>query len=187
MTGNRSLLVKRQKAMRWMSLVIALMMGSVACGTADETATTTTTTADISTTSTIGDATSTTVFSGSSTSTPQTTTTIGQTSSPSVAETTSTTSGVTTTTTDFEDQLPPGVLDAIIADAAGRAAVLPEQVQVDDVIAESFPDASLGCPEPGKFYAQVITPGFQVLIDAYGLQLDYRVDGQTGDFKLCES
>lgn len=168
-----------------MSLVFALMVSVVACGTADQAAPTSTTPLANSTTSAVG-ATTTTPAPDSSTSAPQTTTTVAQTSSTSIAQTTSTTSEVTTTTSDFEDQLPPGVLDSIIADAASRIDVPLEQVHVDDVIAESFPDASLGCPEPGQFYAQVVTPGFQVLVDAYGLPLDYRVDGRNETYRLCE-
>ena len=30
--------------------------------------------------------------------------------------------------------------------------------------AVDWPDASLGCPEPGHMYAQVITPGYRVLL-----------------------
>lgn len=50
----------------------------------------------------------------------------------------------------------------------------------------TFDDASLGCPEPGRLYAQVLTQGFQVIVEAGEAELDYRVDERTGAFKLCE-
>ena len=39
-----------------------------------------------------------------------------------------------------------------------------------------WPDASLGCPEPGKSYAQVVTPGWNVLIDRLGAEYEFHAD-----------
>lgn len=43
-----------------------------------------------------------------------------------------------------------------------------------------FPDASLDCRQPGSAYAQVITPGFRVLVEASGRRFDVRVAGTDG-------
>lgn len=50
--------------------------------------------------------------------------------------------------------------------------------------AETFGDASLGCPETGESYAQVITPGFQFLLTYRGQTYDYRFprQGDVGVF-----
>lgn len=37
-----------------------------------------------------------------------------------------------------------------------------EQLRVQQVQALDWPDSSLGCPQPGMMYLQVITPGFKV-------------------------
>jgi len=37
-----------------------------------------------------------------------------------------------------------------------------EQVEVEDAVAREWPDASLGCPENGKLYAQLMTRGYRV-------------------------
>lgn len=37
-------------------------------------------------------------------------------------------------------------------------------------------DTSLGCPEPGKLYAQVITPGYRLTLTADGEQYVYHTD-----------
>ena len=47
---------------------------------------------------------------------------------------------------------------------------------VTSATARDFPNPGLGCPEPGLVYPQVITPGYQVLLEADGERFDYRVD-----------
>ena len=37
-------------------------------------------------------------------------------------------------------------------------------------------DASLGRPQPGMMYAQVITPGYLVVLEADGQQYTYHTD-----------
>ena len=37
-----------------------------------------------------------------------------------------------------------------------------EQIAVETVEAVEWPDASLGAPQPGYMYAQVITPGYRI-------------------------
>lgn len=46
----------------------------------------------------------------------------------------------------------------------GQARVPAEQLVVESVTAVDWPDSSLGCPQPGMMYAQVITPGFKVIL-----------------------
>ena len=45
-------------------------------------------------------------------------------------------------------------------------------------ISKTWPDASLGCPEPGMMYAQVLTPGILVVL-SYGGEL-HRYHGGIG-------
>ena len=42
----------------------------------------------------------------------------------------------------------------------------PEQFSVQNARAVDWPDSSLGCPQPGMMYLQVITPGFKVMLKA---------------------
>lgn len=48
-----------------------------------------------------------------------------------------------------------------------------------------WPDASLGCAEPGKSYAQVITPGWKVLIDRRGEGYEFHTDRDGGHIVNC--
>lgn len=38
------------------------------------------------------------------------------------------------------------------------------QLSVQEVTSVQWPDSSLGCPQPGMMYAQVITDGYKVLL-----------------------
>lgn len=58
---------------------------------------------------------------------------------------------------------------------------------VTTVSAESvtWPDGSLGCPEPGQMYTQALVDGYQVIVEVGGTRYDYRVGSGT-DVRLCE-
>ena len=61
--------------------------------------------------------------------------------------------------------------------------IAPDSARVISSTPRDFPDASLDCPQPDTAYAQVITPGFQVLVEADGRRFDVRVAGSTG--RIC--
>jgi hypothetical protein len=69
-------------------------------------------------------------------------------------------------------------------DLAQRLDMSPEDILMVSVQAVDWPDASLGCPEPGMMYAQVITPGFRVVLEAEGQQYHYHSGG--GNTVLCQ-
>ncbi len=48
---------------------------------------------------------------------------------------------------------------------------------------KNFADASLDCPVAGMGYAQVITPGHRIVIEAEGRRFDVRVSGGSG--RIC--
>jgi hypothetical protein len=57
------------------------------------------------------------------------------------------------------------------------------EVTVVSSQAQEFNDSSLGCPEPGMSYMQVLTPGHRVIVEADGRRFDIRVAGGHG--KIC--
>jgi hypothetical protein len=63
-------------------------------------------------------------------------------------------------------------------DLAERAGVSFDEIVVQDVKEVEFPDASLGVPEPGESYAQVITPGFVIRLEAGGESYTYHAAGE---------
>lgn len=73
---------------------------------------------------------------------------------------------------------------AAIEDLAGRLGVAPESVDVVEVSEVEWPDASLGCPAPDMGYAQVITPGVQVILESDGNTYAYH-GSSLDDLFLC--
>ena len=52
--------------------------------------------------------------------------------------------------------------------------------------AVEWPDGSLGCPQPGMAYLQVITPGYKLVLAAGGQEYSYHA-ATEGEFFLCEN
>lgn len=82
-------------------------------------------------------------------------------------------------------EVPQALLDTIIADAALRSAVDRTLIVVQVGRAVEWSDGALGCAKPGMNYLQVITPGYQVVLQAGAATYDYRAD-ERGRFVLCE-
>jgi hypothetical protein len=72
---------------------------------------------------------------------------------------------------------------AAVADAAGRSGVPATAVRVARVEPRDWPDSSLGCPRAGMGYAQVITPGYLILLEVAGQTLEYHADRNRAE--LC--
>jgi len=64
------------------------------------------------------------------------------------------------------------------ADLAQRLGIGPNEIEVQHVEKTEFPDASLGVPEPGKTYTQVITPGYIIELTVEGKGYVYHGSGK---------
>ncbi|MGC9320277.1 MAG: hypothetical protein ACP5KN_19745, partial [Armatimonadota bacterium] len=73
----------------------------------------------------------------------------------------------------------PQPVQAAIEDLADRLNVAPEAITVASFEEVTWPDTSLGNPEPGRVYAQVLTPGYRVILQAQGQQYEYHTDRGT--------
>jgi hypothetical protein len=71
---------------------------------------------------------------------------------------------------------PDGLVALATADAAGRAGLAHADVRAVRVEARVWSDRSLGCPRPGMGYAQAITPGYLIVVEAAGRELEYHTD-----------
>ena len=78
-----------------------------------------------------------------------------------------------------------GFADQAKADLAARLGVDVNQIEVLEAIEVVWPDASLGCPQPGMAYAQVSQDGLLIRLSAGGRMYFYH-SGGTGDLFLCE-
>lgn len=57
------------------------------------------------------------------------------------------------------------------------------EITTKEVESVTWNDASLGCPEPKMFYAQVLTPGYKIILESGGKTYDYRANFQS--VRLC--
>jgi hypothetical protein len=64
------------------------------------------------------------------------------------------------------------------ADLARRLKVNKREIVLHSVVPTAWPDASLGCPEPERVYAQVLTTGYVVLLSCGQDVFEYRSDGR---------
>lgn len=71
----------------------------------------------------------------------------------------------------------PFPVQAAVAAAAAALGIDPSAVTVVSYEPKDWGDTSLGCPKPGEVYAQVITPGYRVVLSANGQTLEYHTDG----------
>jgi hypothetical protein len=83
-----------------------------------------------------------------------------------------------TTRTEGEAPLGGGALVALIArkDLAARLQIDPGSIETNFVRPQTWPDASLGCPEPGMSYAQMETPGYLIELKAKDKTYTYHSD-----------
>lgn len=91
----------------------------------------------------------------------------------------------TTAVATFDGGAVPSEVEGVVRDAAGRLGVAPGAVAVVRVEPRDWSDSSLGCPREGEFYAQVITPGYLIVVEGNGEELEYHTD-EAGNFVFCE-
>ena len=61
-------------------------------------------------------------------------------------------------------------------DLMKRLDISSDQIRVVEAMLVDWPDTSLGCPQPGMVYAQVITPGYYIVLEAKEQQYPYHTD-----------
>ena len=75
-------------------------------------------------------------------------------------------------------------VDLTKKDLASHLNIEMEQITLREAMAIDWPDASLGCPSPGKVYAQGRVPGYKIWLEADGTEYIYHTD-LTGQVILC--
>jgi hypothetical protein len=78
-----------------------------------------------------------------------------------------------------------GAVDASVSALASQLGVDRDTIVVVSVEATDWPDTSLGCPAPDMMYAQVVTPGFLVVLDARGTTYQYHTDATGQQVATC--
>jgi hypothetical protein len=69
-------------------------------------------------------------------------------------------------------------------DLAERLKIAVDEINLVNTTEMTWPNASLGCPSPGKVYAQGRVPGYQIRLETGGLEYVYNTD-LVGQVVLC--
>ena len=77
----------------------------------------------------------------------------------------------------------PAVVGQARQHLAARLGLDETRIRVASIERRSWPNAGLGCPEPGHLSAEVITDGFLIELEADGRLYRYHTDEQT--VRLC--
>ena len=64
------------------------------------------------------------------------------------------------------------------ADLANRLTVSANEISLVEVTSVTWSDSSLGCPQEGMVYAQVLTPGYLILLEHGGTTFEYHASSR---------
>jgi hypothetical protein len=90
-----------------------------------------------------------------------------------------------TSTQQVEPGLQP-LIDAAITDLARRLSIDRSAIEVVSAQSVVWPDRSLGCPQPGMVYPQVLAEGYHIELRVNGQVYSYHGGEGRGPF-LCEN
>jgi hypothetical protein len=76
------------------------------------------------------------------------------------------------------------ITETVLEDAARRTGIDRPSLTVERAIAVTWPDGSLGCPQPGMNYTMALVPGFRIIVRAGEQRFDYHAT-RRGYFVLC--
>lgn len=78
------------------------------------------------------------------------------------------------------------LIDKASADLANRLSIQIVEITVVEATAVVWPDGSLGCPEEGMVYAQVLTPGYLIRLQSGDQEFEYHASRGT-EVVYCEN
>jgi hypothetical protein len=77
------------------------------------------------------------------------------------------------------------LVDQAVADLAMRLKVDESKIVAVSAQSMSWPDGSLGCPQPGMAYTQVMVDGVLIQLNVNGTTYSYHSGGSRAPF-LCQ-
>ena len=69
---------------------------------------------------------------------------------------------------------PAEMIEAALDDAANRSTTARADIKVTSAEAVTWPDGSLGCPQPGMLYTQALIAGYRIVLQAGEQTLNYH-------------
>ena len=71
-------------------------------------------------------------------------------------------------------------------DLAKRLSISLDLVTIVDARDVTWPNSSMGCPQPGMVYADVLTPGYLIILHATDQDFEYHA-GKNAEIFYCET
>ena len=71
-------------------------------------------------------------------------------------------------------------------DLAQRLTISANEINVVEATSVTWPDSSLGCPQEGMVYTQVLTPGYLILLEHGGNTFEYHASNRDS-ITTCEN
>jgi len=78
------------------------------------------------------------------------------------------------------------LIDKAMADLSQRIAVPIDEIILLEATSVTWPDGSLGCPQEGMVYAQVLTPGYLIRLQSGDQEFEYHTSKGT-EVVYCEN
>lgn len=72
-------------------------------------------------------------------------------------------------------------------DLVQRSSIPITQINLVEAREVVWPDASLGCPRPEMAYAQVLTPGYLILLKAGDTTFEFHASKRGAQVTYCEN
>lgn len=80
--------------------------------------------------------------------------------------------------------VPDDLMQKLVADVVEKSGATRDDIEVVRAEKVTWRDASLGCPQPNMAYAQVLSPGWWVILRVGREDFDYRAS-DNGYFSRC--
>ena len=81
---------------------------------------------------------------------------------------------------------PTALTTRAVADLSKELGIPAANIKVASTEAMEWPDGGLGCPEPDTSYAQVITPGYRIVLQVGDMPYEYHTGASTdGPVRHC--
>jgi hypothetical protein len=82
---------------------------------------------------------------------------------------------------------PAALTTRAVADLSKELGIPVANIKVASTETMEWPDAGLGCPEPGMSYVQVITPGYRIVLQVGDTLYEYHTgDGDAAPVRHCD-
>lgn len=93
---------------------------------------------------------------------------------------------MTPTTSDFSSLLNLPQVEQAQNDLASRLSITTAEITIIDIQLKTWSDSSMGCPQPGMEYLQVLQDGLLIQLQVDNKIYDYHSGGRRAPF-LCET